>query len=254
LGEKTHEELIAGMTAPFEPRLAELEKVTKGVGGGALRALQDMLETTSVMPGFGATGADHAAKLRADTSLPQDHRTKAADGTVEYHKELIGKHYEAAVAAAARDEAELTTGLLPKVVKDEQRGLVRGEIDRIFAGKSGQALATAVLEYVGKASPAHTAELLGEYGQALFRGAGVADRHKTLKAAAVAAYLKRTDGTDRQIASRAALQAFKAANVPGALVAYRHAGLLHLNRDAALPLPGSVQVTSVTARGRTVKR
>jgi hypothetical protein len=56
------------------------------------------------------------------------------------------------------------------------------------------------------------------------------------------------------VASRAALQALRQANLPGVIAAYHHAGLMHLNRDSALPPPGQLQVATVTARGKVVKR
>jgi hypothetical protein len=252
MAERTHDELVSGMTVKASANLGAVEATLRGVGGPAQEAFQQLSGALTVIPGLGSSAVDYAAKLRADTSLPQEHRTRQADEELGFQREVIDKHRDAAVAAAAKLEGELQRGLLPQPLGNDQRLLVRDEIRNILGGRTGQALAKAALEYVGT-NPSHDAELLSDWGRSLYRGAGVEKDYTTLQAQAIDRYLKRQDGSSRQVASRQALLAFRQANVPGVIAAYHHAGLMHLDRDSALPPPGQLQVASVTARGKTVR-
>ena len=230
MGAPTFDDHINSMTAPSDARLAAVGETLKGVGPQALREFEQLRDVTSAMPRLGREGADGATKLRGDTSLPYDHRTRGAEDRLAFHKAAIQKHYEFAVAGSGRLEAELMVGLLPKPVKDEQRSLVQHEVELVLGGASGQELVRRAIAALGK-DPRHDAELLSSYGHSLFRGQGVEDSFGSLKAQAVTKYLALDGGTDKQQASRKALVAFRAANMAGSVASYRAAGLLALARD-----------------------
>jgi hypothetical protein len=250
--DKTTEEYAQSMTERASANLGAVGQSLRGVGGRAMEEWKMLTESLSAMPGFGVAAADRAAKLRADTALPLDHRTKTAGETIDYHRVLIDKHQEFAQAADRRFREEIEHGLLPKTVKDEQRALVQREVEMVLGNARGQDMVRKAIAALGQ-DPRHDAELLSSFGQSLFRGHGVEKQHADLRAAAVERWLVRSDGSERQIASRKALQTYRAANVAGAISAYHHSAKMHLDRDTR-PQSGNLVVSKVTARGGTVKR
>jgi len=190
----------------------------------------DLQSATSAMVTDGRSAADKITKLRADTTLPRDHRFDAAVKLQDTTKTLIAKYHEGAQAAAGRLEGALVNGLLPRPVADSgQRMLARDEIRTLIGNRSGTAMVGAVMGHLGK-NPSHDAELLSGFGESLFAGHGASDSFGAVKAKAVQTWLARADGTERQQANRKALKAFGASNVAARVVAYRQAGLMLLGQ------------------------
>ena len=254
--EKTYDDHISDMTGPSNERLGAISAV-RGIGEDAQAELKAFMGAVTAIPGIGSEAADQMAGWRADQSVPPAFRTSQADAVREAAKITLKAHHDAAVAHANRYEQELINGMLPKRASDlNQRLLVQGEIGNILGDASGQDLVQKVAALLGQ-SAERDSELLGSFGESLFKGRvkpvkGVDDPHKTLRTAAVEKYLARQDGSDKQQATRKALQVYRASNALGSITAFHRAAHMYLTREDGLA-PSQVQVVGVTARGRRVK-
>jgi hypothetical protein len=231
VSEQTPEEMIEGMFTPSEEHMAAFGASLKGVGANPQSYFKTLQFATAAMVADGRSVSDEVARLRADSSLPRDHRFKEAETLQETTLAMLKRYNAAGQGAAKALRAELEHGVLPKPSDDVgHRQLARQEIQAALGGKSGQALAGAAIELIGK-NPSWDAELVRDYGNALFQGHGVEASLPALRAQAVAKYAARADGSDKQKASRAALAEMKNRNIEGRVAAYFQAGQAFLRRN-----------------------
>src|SRR5205807_10159747 len=73
------DQTVDQMLAPSAGHLAELERALVGTGGEAREAYLKLSKAAGSLPGIGKSVADEVARLRADDSLPRDHRYRLAE-------------------------------------------------------------------------------------------------------------------------------------------------------------------------------
>jgi hypothetical protein len=150
-------------------------------------------------------------------------KRRAGEGILE--KSRVG-----ATDDATKLMRTLKEDLLPKPVPDPgQRTLIRQEIQATLGAKTGLQLLEGVQGMLGR-NPHHDAELVSSFGTALLDGHGLGEHAEGIKAAAVVAYLKRSDGTERQMASRRALQLMETGKTLGHIAGLHALGLTHLKK------------------------
>jgi len=230
--EPTTQELIDSMVGPSTSRLGELAATMSGTGAETVALFRDISSAVSQLPGLGMSAAEKIRTTRADTSLPQDHRLKLVNETRDGTRAVLEKLHAGAQSNAVKLESLLEDGLFPRPHRDVgQRGLTQSGIQARYRRFEGEKLVNEVIRNVG-GNPSHDAELLSDFGRDFLQGAGATDAHLTaIRARAVESYLARKDGTERQIASRRALVAFRKANVPGAVTAHFQVARLHMGED-----------------------
>jgi hypothetical protein len=228
--EQDLDQLVASMTGPSSARLDAVAGAMPGTGADALIAFNSLRRTLADLPGIGQAAAQQIATLRNDVEsghLPLDHRRSLERATRDGASLTVKKMNEAAHAGVAKIAGHLEDGLLPSAARVDPgvRSLRRQEVQTAMAAQpSGTPLARA-RSILGR-SAGWDAELLSEYGKAL-----VGDDHGSLRAAAVLKWRDRGDGTERQLASRKALKAVEAANLPGTVSAFEAAARVHLDGD-----------------------
>ncbi len=79
MAEPTFDESIAGMTGPSSQHLGAFGESLKGTGADSWAAYRSLTEQAVALPGIGKSTVDEVARLRADHSLPRDHRYALAD-------------------------------------------------------------------------------------------------------------------------------------------------------------------------------
>jgi hypothetical protein len=209
---------------------AALGEALKGAGGDAQAHFRSMVQLASTQPGAGQHAAAEFVRLRGDESLPADHRVNLAMEKRQAGEAILKKFEAGAHDAAIKLDETLQDGVLPKPGNDVgQRTLVRQEIQATLGGKTGTQLLEGVQGMLGRNSR-HDAELLGDFGRALLDGHGLGKHVEGIKAAAVGAYIKRSDGTERQMASRRALQLMESGKTLGHLAGLHAIGLTRLKK------------------------
>ncbi len=228
VGNPDLETTVETMLAPSQQHLVALGPALKGAGEDASTAYRDLVKTTSNLAGIGRSVAAEVHRLRADTSLPQDHRYREATEKLGAARIIITKLNQGANDAATRLEEALRDGVLPKAHRDpQQRALVRDELRTRYQSLRSVELTQAVIASLGS-DPARDAELLSSFGESLMAGADAGDTFPAVRAEAVAKYLQRSDGTDRQVAARRALQEFSGRNIRGRISAFHQASRMFL--------------------------
>jgi hypothetical protein len=233
MSEPTTQELIESMVGPSASRLGQLAASMAGVGAESVAMFRDISGAVSQLPGLGMSAAEKIRTTRADTSLPQDHRLKLVNETRDGTRAVLEKLHAGAQSNAVKLEGLLEDGLFPRPHRDVgQRGLTQSGIQARYRRFEGEQLVNEVLRNIGT-NQSHDSELLSEsFGRDFLQGAGATDDHlKAIRARAVESYMTRKDGTERQIASRRALVAYRAAKVPGAVTAHFQAARMHLGED-----------------------
>jgi hypothetical protein len=237
--EKTVDEHAVDMVGPSSERLGALEQAMagRGVSDEARKAFRSLNEVTMAMPGIGSQAADTMQALRVDNSKPLDYRREQEAETRGVALSTLKAHHAVGMKNVGVIEAELVRGLLPRPAADTgQRSLTQNELRMVVGEAKGQELVHKLVGLVGQ-RPELDAEILSSFGESMLKGQGVEDQIKNVKDAAVAKWLSRTDGTERQLANRKALAAFKTANAVGAVTAYHRAAHLHLTRDDSRQQP-----------------
>jgi len=231
--EPTFDELIAGMTGESSQRLAAFGGLLRGVGAEVVAEFNDFSKTLAALPGVGQSAASRIAALRADDSLPLDHRRRLEHETRDGVELVLRKTPAAAHQAIPRIRSMLEDGLLPNAARTDAgiRSLRRQEVQAAMAVQSSGTPLERARRLVGQ-NAAWDAELLSDYGRAI-----VGNDHPVLRAEAVGRWKVRTDGTEKQLASRKALAGLEKANLEGAVTAHLQAARAHLTRDDRLP-PG----------------
>ena len=251
MGEPTFDDHINSMTGPSNERLGAISAVS-GIGEGEQAELKAFIRDVSALPGIGSQAAATMAEWRSDQSVPPAFRTSQADEVREVATITLKAQHAEAVRHANGYERELINDLLPKRASDPNKQmLARGELQNILGQTKGQDLYHRVMDYVGK-SPSHDSEILSEWGHSLFAGQGLDKEYDLVKSQAVNRYLTRQDGTDKQQATRKALQVYRASNALGSITAFLAAANMHLKREDGLA-PSQVVSVGVTARGRRIK-
>jgi hypothetical protein len=229
MGQDAEQMMTVAVSHSLE-HFAALGDALKGAGGEALAHFRSMSQMASAQPGTGRQVAAEFVRLRGDESLPADHRVNLAMEKRQAGEVLLKKFDEGARDAASKLDQTLRDGVLPKPGHDVgQRTLVRQEIQATLGGATGTQLLEGVQRMLGR-NPNHDAELLGDFGRALLDGHGLGEHVPGIKAAAVGAYLKRSDGTERQMASRRALQLMETGKTLGHLAGLHAIGLTHLKK------------------------
>lgn len=229
MADATSDELIAGMTGESTQRLAAFGGLLRGVGAEVLAEYNDFVKTLHALPGVGQATASRVAALRADDSLPLDHRRRLEHETRDAAEIVLRKTPAAAHQAIPRLRSMLEDGLLPKPAKDPtSRLLVRQELQSALGAQQGTSL-EKVRKVIGQ-NASWDGELLSDFG-----GAMLGEDLKTVRAVAVGKWMSRTDGSEKQVSARRVLAAWDQANLPGAVAAYSAAARAHLTRDEPLP-------------------
>jgi hypothetical protein len=229
--EASNDELIAGMTTESGQRLAAFGGLLRGVGADVVAEYHNFVKTLEALPGIGQSTASRIATLRADDSLPLEHRRRLEHETRDATDIVLRKTPAAAHQSIPKIRSMLEDGLLPSSARVEPgvRTLRRQELQvAMNAQPSGTPLDRA--RRVIGTNPHWDSELLSDYGRAL-----VGDDWKALRAEAVGRWKARLDGTEKQLNSRKALVGLEDANLPGAVAAHVQAARAHLTRDDRLP-------------------
>jgi hypothetical protein len=231
MAEPTTQELIDSMTAPSTSRMAQLASVMSGTGAETVALFRDISSAVSQLPGLGLSAAEKIRTTRADTSLPQAHRLKLVNETRDVTRVVIQKLHDGAQAKAVQLERAFEDGVIPHPHRDvAMRQLAREELRNVVQGKAGSDLTSALRKHIGN-NAAHDAEIVSEFGRSLLAGHGEAQSFDSIRARVVEKYAAASGGTEKQIASRRALAAFRKANVPGAVAAHFQVARMHMGED-----------------------
>jgi hypothetical protein len=227
--EATNDQLIASMTAESTQRLAAFGGLLRGVGPDVVAEFNKFSKTLEALPAFGRDAVAKAAALDRDDSLPADHRRRLKTEMLGGVDVVLRKTPAALHQAIPRMRAMLEDGMLPKPAKDPTvRLLVRQELQAAMAAHPGTPL-DKVRAVLGQ-NAAMDSELLDSYGKAL-----VGADFPVVRASAIAKWMSRSDGTEKQLNSRKALVGLEAANLEGSVTAYLQAARAYLTRDEPLP-------------------
>jgi hypothetical protein len=227
------DETVEQMTGPSSQRLTAFGAELRGVGADVIVAFNSLHTTVADLPGVGQSAAERIAVLRNDVEsghLPVDHRRRLEQETYEGASLLVKKMNDAAHKTIPKIRQLLEDGLLPSAARTDPgiQVLHRQEVQAAMAAQPAGTPLDRARSILGR-SPAWDAQLLGGLGRAL-----VGDDHSALRAEAALKWKERTDGTERQLASRRALAALERANLPGSITAFEAAARLHMSKDDRL--------------------
>jgi hypothetical protein len=225
------DQAISQMLGPATERMQTLGGAITGAGPEVAAAYKSLSSFASGLPDVGMKAAESIRALRADETLPREHRLQEGNARRAAAHTMLTKLNDGAHAAHGQLEQALTKALLPAAHRDPaQRLLNIQRVQARYGHLSGEGLVAAITKRIG-ADAIHDSELLSETGADLFAGKDVnEDQVNAIRLLATDHYIKRTDGSRQQIAARRAMTTMRELNIKGQLAAYHQAARLHLSK------------------------
>lgn len=228
------DQTIETMIAPQESRMAAVGAALNGTGPETAAAFKALREFASGMHLEGTSAASDIAAIRADESIPRDDRHIARFREEQRHTDattVLQKFNDLAHQQVGQLENALVANLLPRPATDAAQRLLTRDGLRTRYGRISdpEKLLSTIKNRIGEDS-GHDSELLSSYGSDLLEGSGLRPAQVDgLRAHAIDVYLRRSDGSRTQQASRNALTVFRASNIAGAVAGFHAAGRLRLD-------------------------
>ena len=138
MADKTIEDHVGDMTGPSNREFEVFASTLRGVGAEALTEWKAVQSATSAMVTDGRSAADKIAKLRADTTLPRDHRFDGGSETAGHNQGADWEIPRGRHGSRRSLEGELAKGLLPKPGADSGQRMLARETRSGLSSATGQ--------------------------------------------------------------------------------------------------------------------